>query len=163
MPTDKENSKISETPESIAAAKKQADRDNQRKSIYRVGGVALVGTTAYSLYKLGKLQDTIPHERLYVTSAILGGAFLGVQGIGMWNEPSQSAKNISKVGGVALLGGIGYALSRSLFNQNVNKSLLIGGLSVVGVVVLYNSIFPQAPAQSKNDANPPIQSQSQPK
>lgn len=87
---------------------------------------ALVG---YSIYKIGKLPDLIPHEKGYVITGLVVGGGLMLSTINLSAAaPTQKAKNAYMIGGLTFMTSLGYAVSRGIFKQNPKVSLITGAV-----------------------------------
>jgi len=117
--------------EKLIIAHEEQVKQKRNRTIAIIGiPAALVG---YSIYKIGKLPDLIPHEKGYViTGLVIGGAFAASSFSLSAAAPTQKAKNASMIGGLTFMTSLGYAVSRGIFKQNPKVSLIAGAVLAIG-------------------------------
>jgi hypothetical protein len=79
----------------------------------------------YSIYAIGKLPDQIPHERVYVSTAL-------ILGLGATYAFAMGGSSKAFAVGAFSGGTLGYALARGIFKQNPKVSLIAGALFAAG-------------------------------
>lgn len=102
----------------------------------KLGWAAALGAVGYSFYKLGKLPDSIPNERLYVAGAIVGGGIIALKtadNIFMGGKNPNANQLLCGTFQTVMIGGIVYPISRLLFKQNPKNSLLAAALVATSV------------------------------
>jgi hypothetical protein len=120
------------------------NRATNSKYLTMATGVGALAACTYVFYKVGKLPDSIPHERAYVLGACSVGvvSFLVAVGSAWGGGLRGKAEVIATAGMSAGLGGsLGYAITRVAFKQSPKNSLIVaGGLVTAGLAYWWFSM-----------------------
>lgn len=123
---------------------KDLNRARNSKVLAMGTGIGVLAACSYTFYKVGKLPDSIPHERAYVLGACSVGvvSFLVAAGSGLGGGLRGKTEIVVTAGMSAGLGGsLGYAITRVAFKQSPKTSLIVaGGLVTAGLAYWWFSM-----------------------
>ncbi len=122
-------------------------------------GAGVLGFGGYGFYKIGKLPDSIPHERLYVGGALVLGVFGFLESMRSAWVTHKKPLMPDELSGSLIGGGIAYMIIRDVFKQSPKKSLIITSVLAAATIcyvhkdAILNAIKPK-PVQQPQIAQP---------